>query len=362
MISKKDFYLKFNVKDFMTDEKVRDCSAAANGVYIHIMCLLFNTETKGKYLLKSEGIKKFASILPKQNVEQNNKQTYQQLLEICSCVSSQLAKHLPFTENDISPALCELLENNLLFLEGNFICQKRMLRDAEISKIRSKSGKKGGDRTESKKKNPAAEEKKEESTDDILLKQTEEQNQQQNPNYNSNYNYKEEEEDNNKGVSNNMIGGAGEGNSGEKEEDRSHIDHYRGNWHLKTTPDECMRYYFSETNFLKAKEDALGILYKYLPNADMVVLEERLSAWAVVFNSYLHRSNPADDGKKPMSGPDGYPNHFHNWLSSQKDHLKNKPGIRSTAKKNETALPVGHIPQTKDLKELEKAYTYTRNK
>ena len=140
--SRKDFYMKYNVKDFMTDSNLRECGPESIGVYIFILCVLFNSKERGKYLIKSEAIKNFAEILPRQNVQQTNQQDEQQIKSICRIFAERLVKHLPFTENEISAGLTELISNDILYFEGCYLCQKRMIRDASISKSRSDAGKK----------------------------------------------------------------------------------------------------------------------------------------------------------------------------------------------------------------------------
>ena len=44
-------YLPLYIQDFMTDEKLAECSPHATGVYIRIMCLLHKCEIYGKFLL-----------------------------------------------------------------------------------------------------------------------------------------------------------------------------------------------------------------------------------------------------------------------------------------------------------------------
>ena len=47
-------YLPLYVQDFMTDEKLNECSPAANGIYIRLMCILHKSETYGQILLKQK--------------------------------------------------------------------------------------------------------------------------------------------------------------------------------------------------------------------------------------------------------------------------------------------------------------------
>lgn len=115
-------YLPLYVQDFLTDEKLRECSAEAIGVYIMIMCVLHKQENYGKILLK-----------------QKYKQSDKQIENFAYC----FAKHLPFSLSIICKALSELIDENVLSLDGDFLIQKRMVKDNEISEIRAIAGKNG---------------------------------------------------------------------------------------------------------------------------------------------------------------------------------------------------------------------------
>lgn len=124
-------YLPLYVQDFLTDEKLAECSAATNGVYIRILCLMHKSETYGKILLK-------------QKYKQSDKQSDKQDINICSCFAKQLSRHMPYKETEIENAINELLEENVCYIENDFLCQKRMIRDNYISEVRSTAGKSGG--------------------------------------------------------------------------------------------------------------------------------------------------------------------------------------------------------------------------
>lgn len=93
-------YIPLYVQDFLTDEKLRECTAKSVGVYIFIMCVMHKSEHYGKILLKqkdkvgSDEIKNFAK---------------------------KLNKHLPYSEVIIEIGLRELLEEKVLFLEEGFL-------------------------------------------------------------------------------------------------------------------------------------------------------------------------------------------------------------------------------------------------
>ncbi len=122
-------YLPLYIQDFLTDEKLLECSAAATGVYIRILCFMHKSESYGKILLK-----------------QKDEQNPQQILNF----ANKLVKHLPWEQVVIHSSLIELVNEGVLTIEGNALIQKRMVRDNELSVIRSQSGKKGGEKTSSK--------------------------------------------------------------------------------------------------------------------------------------------------------------------------------------------------------------------
>ena len=107
----------------MTDEKLAECSPHATGVYIRIMCLLHKCEIYGKFLLN-----------------QNYKQSSNQIFNF----ACNFARHLPYTTEEIERGLIELINNHVLYIEGDYLCQKRMVKDGEISLKRVLAGSKGG--------------------------------------------------------------------------------------------------------------------------------------------------------------------------------------------------------------------------
>lgn len=116
-------YLPLYVQDFLTDEKLNECSASATGVYIKIMCLMHKTEQYGMILLK-----------------QKDKQTTSKIKNF----ALKFAKLLPFSFDTILSGLEELVEEKVLQIQGDLLVQKRMVDDNIISVIRSKPGSKGG--------------------------------------------------------------------------------------------------------------------------------------------------------------------------------------------------------------------------
>lgn len=116
-------YLPLYVQDYLTDERLNNCLPASQGVYIKIMCILHKQSEYGCILLK-----------------QKDKQTDKQILNF----AYKFAKLLPFDKDVIFAALQDLLEEEVLIIEGDKLYQKRMVKDNAISEARSKAGKSGG--------------------------------------------------------------------------------------------------------------------------------------------------------------------------------------------------------------------------
>jgi len=116
-------YFPLYVQDYLTDEKLNMCSASSQGVYIKIMCIMHKSKNYGTILLK-----------------QKDKQSINQTKNFVS----KLVKLLPFDYDTIYNALIELIEEEVLYIEEDNLCQKRMIKDNNLSLIRSNAGKKGG--------------------------------------------------------------------------------------------------------------------------------------------------------------------------------------------------------------------------
>jgi len=121
-------YLPLYVQDYLTDEKLNMCSPATQGIYIKIMCVMHKSKEYGVILLKQKDKQKSST---------------------CLNFAYKFAKILPFTIDDIEAAINELLDEDVLQLDGDKLIQKRMVRDNKISIIRSKAGSKGGKKTQS---------------------------------------------------------------------------------------------------------------------------------------------------------------------------------------------------------------------
>lgn len=116
-------YLPLYIQDFLTDEKLIECSAQATGVYIRLMCIMHKSEEYGTILLR-----------------QNDQQTTQQILNF----ARKLSKQMPYEIEIINISLQELIEQKVIEIIDNKLIQKRMVKDNELSEKRKLSGKKGG--------------------------------------------------------------------------------------------------------------------------------------------------------------------------------------------------------------------------
>lgn len=116
-------YLPLYVDDWMNNSKLKMCSAAAHGVMISIMCILHKEVTYGKILLK-------------QKFKQSDKQI--------SNFALQIAKLSAFDYAEVESPLSELISEGVLLIQDDYLICKRMVRDAEISALRSNAGKNGG--------------------------------------------------------------------------------------------------------------------------------------------------------------------------------------------------------------------------
>ena len=121
-------YLPLYIQDYLTDEKLIECSAESQGVYIRLMCLMHKSEEYGTILLK-----------------QKDKQTCKQILDF----ALKLARQMPFGVETIERALTELLDEKVIAIEDDLLYQKRMVRDGKLSDTRAYAGRKSGKNKES---------------------------------------------------------------------------------------------------------------------------------------------------------------------------------------------------------------------
>jgi len=128
-------YLPLYIQDFLTDEKLMECSAETTGVYIRLLCILHKQKEYGVLLLK-------------QNVKQEP--------STCLDFACKLAKPMPYDVETIERSLKELLLNDVIQQDGAKLLQKRMIKDNDISLKRSSAGFKGGKKTQFAKANAKA--------------------------------------------------------------------------------------------------------------------------------------------------------------------------------------------------------------
>ena len=136
-------YFPLYVQDFMTDEKLNECSAKANGIYIRLMCIMHKSEEYGTILLKQKY---------KQN-ESKTENLLEQKSKQISEFASQLSKNMPFALQEIIEGLTELVEEKVVQIDGDKLIQKRMQKDGIISDKRSSAGSKGGKKSTEKRQN-----------------------------------------------------------------------------------------------------------------------------------------------------------------------------------------------------------------
>jgi len=124
-------YIPLYVKDWLTDEKLKECSASSLGVYLFILCAMHKSIEYGTILLR-----------------QKNQQTNDRVENF----AIKLQKHMHFPLTVIYDALTELIEEDVLQLDedNNKLSQKRMIRDNSLSLKRAYSGSKGGFATANK--------------------------------------------------------------------------------------------------------------------------------------------------------------------------------------------------------------------
>jgi len=125
-------YFPLYVDDYLTDEKLNMCKPSSQGIYIKILCIMHKSEHYGCILLKQ-----------KDKQDEN----------VCLNFARKLARLLPFTIDEINDAIIDLLDEKVLYLDDDMLCQKRMIKDNSISVSRSKAGSKGGTSTQQKNKN-----------------------------------------------------------------------------------------------------------------------------------------------------------------------------------------------------------------
>ncbi|MEO7048318.1 MAG: hypothetical protein ABI091_23665 [Ferruginibacter sp.] len=252
-------YLPLYIQDFLTDEKLNECSASATGVYIKIMCLMHKSQDYGQILLK-----------------QKDKQTPKQTNEPKILFANKLAKLLPFDIQTILSGLTELLDENVLKIDGDFLIQKRMFEDGLLSLKRSESGSYG------------AEVKKEKGRNFAIPK----------PQANTEYEYDNENIDRK------------EGGMGEGKED----------WRTMPGPEKY------DLALPEIKSGAACEMY-YFTNKVRLTKDQIETIWIVFKNQNF-------TGEKFYSSPQDTYSHFINWIKTQKINGTDSIGTSKNSKQS----------------------------
>lgn len=156
-------YLPLYVQDFLCDEKLANCSAAATGVYIRLMCILHKSEKYGVFALTDSDI-------AKANKKAKRKQTENQNESKLFYFAFKLQKLMPYPADEISESLAELEEEGVITITDTEITQKRMAKDGELSAKRSVAGRSGGRPSKEENQNQKQNESKEESKSESEIK------------------------------------------------------------------------------------------------------------------------------------------------------------------------------------------------
>jgi len=345
--SEKNFYMKFYIDRFFSDERLRDCEASSVGVYIYTICLLFKSDNQGKYMIPENLKQKHKSFLHDILLMQNDMQTYKQKLSICmtlcmhfcmdfACV---LHRYLPYQDEVIAKGLYDLLLNKVLLLDEDSLYQKKMVSDSLLSISRSKSGKNGAKKREFNKS-------KNNNNIDILHDDLLMQNDKQNVTITiSNNNSSNNEYSNN------------------KENTHYDDDERKESAERKTTKPEFEN---AVKNFVNATANESESLNKHLKFDEVIVEDfcenwltsnefsnqreqlmikhyiqtpENLKDWIYAFNRHLliHGDNFTHDGKVIKTKRD-YAKHFSNWMDKTKRGDVN-PNELNIAKKPQAQKP-----------------------
>lgn len=114
-------YFPLYVQDFLTDEKLMECSAEATGVCIKTMCVMHKSAEYGKICLKPR-----------------DKHTE----DVLKNFAIKLTKHLPWRMETIQQGLIELVDENVMQIKSDCLIQKRMVADNELSLKRAEAARK----------------------------------------------------------------------------------------------------------------------------------------------------------------------------------------------------------------------------
>lgn len=146
-------YLQLYVNDFADDEKLRMCSASSAGIYIFLLCILHKSQDYGKLTLAKENDSPNAAqklpkrrpnvalTSPERKLLGDNTETLglPKVALKCSEFAKKLSKLMPFSAKVIKSGLLELCINGVIVIEGETLCQPRMVKDFQLSEARRKN-------------------------------------------------------------------------------------------------------------------------------------------------------------------------------------------------------------------------------
>lgn len=285
-------YLPLYIKDFEGATKLRECNAEATGVYIRIMCLMHKSNPYGKILLE-------------QKYQQEYQQMGEQKISTCSdfvgAFAIKLKRHLPYSLLEIARGVCELLDNKVLYIEGDYIAQERMVKDGIISEKRaiagkkSASGKGGKNNFVGTKASTKASTKKEQNTANAIAIVNED-----------------------KSIGN-------EGVQGEKKNKEPEVlqngNPHIAKWNVDRPVGECLKFFIEDAEFESDRKYCLELFarqYIELPGEELL---ERIEAWGVKFNEITSGDYPI----RRMRGDNSWTQHFKNYFKNK--DLKENPLI-----------------------------------
>lgn len=114
---------QFYPKDWLSDTELGMCSLATKGLWIDLLCLMWNAPVRGVLMYSPDG-------------------TCHSKLD-----GKRLAKTLRCHEQEVAEGIAELLENGVASVdEDGFLYSRRMRRGGKLGEIRSEAGKKGAEK------------------------------------------------------------------------------------------------------------------------------------------------------------------------------------------------------------------------
>lgn len=136
-------YLPLYVDDWMNNNKLKICSLHARGLMIQIMCVMHKEIDYGVVLLKAKYKQNFEQREENHidSQEQNKSKAKQEQIKN---FSKQISRLVNSYYDETERALQELIEEEVLTIEGDRLICPRMVKDFQVSQKRAESGKKGG--------------------------------------------------------------------------------------------------------------------------------------------------------------------------------------------------------------------------